>query len=277
MFKNNLKNMGKVYVQMKYLERGTIDDEKEPEMKVELPDPNKGKIDGTLVIFLVHCKNLLIGDDDSSDPFVEFETVGGKATKSTTIENSLNPVWKKKLFMDMRLDSVDLVQMLKVVVSDHDSVSGNDELGNVEIDIKPCFDKRGEYAVNKIYDLKVPLARSKEKCNLDRAKNPSQIYLQIKFLDKGQMDPAIDAPLLEDLTTTLLSKQRNGKLIIKILHAKGLLKTDTGLKGGGGDPYVKFYFPNKNSDFKKTTVKEDTLLPQWKEDLTMDLRIEDIG
>jgi hypothetical protein len=40
---------------------------------------------------------------------------------------------------------------------------------------------------------------------------------------------------------------------------------------------VRFYFPNKNSDFKKTTVKEDTLMPQWKEDLTMDLRIEDIG
>ena len=120
--------------------------------------------------------------------------MGGKATKSTTVEKSLNPVWKKKLFMDMRLDSVDLVQLLKVVVSDHDSVSGNDELGNIEIDIKPCFDKQGEYAINKIYDLKVPLARSREKCNTDRAKNPSQIYLQIKFLEKGQIDAAIGNP-----------------------------------------------------------------------------------
>lgn len=141
--KGDLKTLGFIYVSIKFLEEGMVDDEKPPFIVENLADvlaKQTGLYDGTLRVFLVHCENLVkadSGDNDFSDPFCLFKLPGGKEMKSVTIENNDSPVWKTIYPIPVCMP-MNIVQPMRVEVLDSDLI-GNDLLGYVNINLDDCF------------------------------------------------------------------------------------------------------------------------------------------
>lgn len=271
---NNLKNMGTLYVQAKVVESSRIDDEVEPEMLIELPKVGEGEIKGTLVLNVIHCKDLPIADSgiegSLSDPKVEFSTVGAKDSVETpVIKNTLNPVWNKTLLMGYKAASLAEVQPLQVKVYDNDTMSTNDLLGSVEVDLLPCFSAAGQWGINKIFNLEnIP----KE---LIRKGETPQVYFQCKFLQEGQTDEGEPPALLEDLSRTVGNRQRKGTLLVKIIHARGLIRADTGLAGSSSDPYAEITIFPENKVYKTKHIA-NTLIPAWREEFKHKIEVNDI-
>lgn len=78
------ETLGNIYVQLKFLEEGMVDDMQTcsciENLKTILSQ-KQGIFSGILKVFLVHAKNLIKDDegkDSSSDPFVKFKVSGGK-------------------------------------------------------------------------------------------------------------------------------------------------------------------------------------------------------
>lgn len=93
-----LSTLGYLYIQMRFMEgEKKIDDKYPPllENLAEILAQKAGIWKGTLRVFLVSAKNLLKGDDDTSDPKVVFKVAGGKQVTSDIIKKTLNPIWNK--------------------------------------------------------------------------------------------------------------------------------------------------------------------------------------
>lgn len=271
---NNLKNMGTLYVQAKVVESSRIDDEVEPEMLIELPKVGEGEIKGTIVLNVIHAKDLPIADKgvegSLSDPLVKFTTQGAADSVETpVISNTLNPVWNKTLLMQYKAASLAEVEPLIVSVYDHDRFSSNDLLGSVDVDLIPCFSSAGLWSINKIFNLeKIP------KELLKKGETP-QIYFQCKFLPEGQVDEGDPPALLEDLSRTVVDRKRKGTLVVRIVHARGLIRADTGLTGSSSDPYAELtIFPEKKTF--KTKHMQNTLIPAWREEFKHKIDVSDI-
>lgn len=93
-----LSSLGYIYIQMKFLEEKEKNDEKLPpliENLAEIMAQKAGIWKGTLRIFLISAKSLLVMDSKTSDPKVIFKVAGGRQLESDVIKEDLNPVWKK--------------------------------------------------------------------------------------------------------------------------------------------------------------------------------------
>jgi hypothetical protein len=271
---NNLKNLGTLYVQAKVVESSRIDDEIEPEMLIELPKLAEGEIKGTILVNVIHCKDLPVSDSgiegSLTDAFVKFSTPGASDSVETPVmPNNLNPVWNKKLLMQYRVSNITEVQPLLVSVMDHDRMSTNDLLGTVEVDLLPCLSKAGEWSINKIYDLtNVPKELKK------KGETP-QIYFQLKFLKDGQVDEGEPPALLEDLNRTIGDRKRKGTLVIRVIHARGLIRADTGLAGSSSDPYAELTVYPEGKTYKTKVIK-DCLIPAWREEFRHKIDVSDV-
>ena len=94
----NLSSLGYLYMQVKFLEDGMVDDNKDAEIienLAEIISKKQGVYSGNLKIFLVQAKELLALDSNGkSDPKVIFKVPGGKKVESKVLPETLNPVWK---------------------------------------------------------------------------------------------------------------------------------------------------------------------------------------
>lgn len=85
---------------------------------------------GILTVQILSCKNLIIGDITTSDPFVEVHYLDEIFTTSVKYKN-LNPEWEDAYF-DLILYDVNSLS-LKLIVFDHDFTQEADYLGSLEI------------------------------------------------------------------------------------------------------------------------------------------------
>jgi hypothetical protein len=268
----NAKNMGEVYIQSKIVEGGRIDDEVEPELKIVLPKANEGEIRGTLLINVIHCRDLPIMDSGMEgslcDALVHFNTPGGSEVETPVISNNLNPIFNRKLIMFYKVAKAEDVKPLKVSVFDSDRLSGRDLVGVVNVDIMQCISSPNKWTVNKIFDIQEVPADKKIK-----GETP-QVYFQLKFLSEGEIDDGSDAGLLEDLSKIVSNRTRDGTLIFRVIHAKGLIRGDSGMTGSASDPYVMLELPPADTKYK-TKVIANTLVPFWNETIKHPLQISD--
>ena len=129
-----------------------------------------------------------------------------KKLKTQTIENTLNPMWKKNFTHPIELDSFQL-EPIQVSIYDYDSVGTNDKIGYVELDISECVTKNNTWAINNIYDVGAP---SPAKAKKEPKKKWGQVYLQVKFLKEGDQDDGVQPEEKEDLAKTLAAMRRDG-------------------------------------------------------------------
>jgi hypothetical protein len=270
---NNLKNMGSVYVQAKIVESTRVDDDVEPETLIEMPKIGAGEIKGNLFFNLVHCKDLPKVDSGMEgslcDPQVDFSTKGGTTVESSVIWNNLNPVWNKVYVMPYKVSGIADVQPLTVTIYDKDKMSMRDLVGSIQTDLMPCLSNPNKWGINKIFNIE----NIEEKYRVE-GETP-QIYFQAKFLPEGQVDNGEQAQMLEDIERTIKDRKRKGKLLVRIIHARGLIKADSGLAGSLSDPYAKITLP-PNGNTYKTEVIKNTLIPHWKKEFVHPIEINDI-
>lgn len=109
----------------------------------EEPKPTAAKEDKKveLLVEIVSCRNLLVGDRTTSDPYVKVQKVGEKSSFHETkhVDKTLNPVFTPKLDS---LFFISLSESAKLLfkVKDHDTFSGGDELGTVEVSVESLYD-----------------------------------------------------------------------------------------------------------------------------------------
>jgi hypothetical protein len=85
---------------------------------------------GVLTIQIIRCRNLIIGDITTSDPFVEIHYLDEIYT-TPVIYKTLNPDWEETYF-DLIIYQTEQVR-LKMVVFDHDFSQEPDYLGSIEL------------------------------------------------------------------------------------------------------------------------------------------------
>lgn len=90
-----------------------------------------------------------------------------------------------------------------------------------------------------------------------------EIYVQVKFVKDGTDDTSGEPKLIQNLEEILKveSEPIEGKLAIRIIHAKGLEVKDTVIEGGKSDPYVRVALPNGQQ--LETDVSTNNLNPIW--------------
>ncbi|KAL2542504.1 Calcium-dependent lipid-binding (CaLB domain) family protein [Abeliophyllum distichum] len=79
--------------------------------------------------------NLAIRDTMSSDPYVVI-TYGGQKVKTRVVKDNCNPLWDEELTISIK----DPNEPIVVAVYDRDTFTGDDSMGNAEIDIKPYIE-----------------------------------------------------------------------------------------------------------------------------------------
>ena len=90
-----------------------------------------------------------------------------------------------------------------------------------------------------------------------------ELYVQVKFVKDGTEDKSGEPPLIQKLEEVLKleSVPIEGKIAIRIIHAKGLPVTDNLLEGSKSDPYVRVILPNGKQ--YETEVSTNNLNPIW--------------
>ena len=270
---NNLKDMGKVYIQAKVVESSRIDDEIEPEMLIEMPNIKAGEVKGIVLIYVFHCKDLptvdsnLIGSN-SCDALVQFTTRGGDKVETPVIWGDLNPIFNTRLLMSYKVSEASEIEEMLVTVFDQDRLSGKDKIGSVTADLASCISKPNEWAFNKICKIEGIEKKYKKK-----GESP-EVYFALKFLPEGQVDNGELPNVLEDLGRTVKDRRREGTLVVRIIHARGLIRGDTGMMGSLSDPYVEIEMPPTGKKYSTDVVK-NTLTPYWGKEIRHPVDISD--
>ncbi|KAF8098734.1 hypothetical protein N665_0259s0005 [Sinapis alba] len=94
--------------------------------------------DKQLGVMRVHVKrgiNLAIRDSTTSDPYVVV-TLGTQKVKTRVINSNCNPVWDEQLALTIK----DVTDPIRMTVYDKDRFSGDDKMGDAEIDMRPFLE-----------------------------------------------------------------------------------------------------------------------------------------
>ncbi|XP_010552702.1 PREDICTED: protein C2-DOMAIN ABA-RELATED 9 isoform X2 [Tarenaya hassleriana] len=94
--------------------------------------------DKPLGIMRVHLKrgiNLAIRDATTSDPYVVL-TLRQQKLKTRVVNNDCNPVWNEHLTLSVK----DMNDPIHLTVYDKDRFSGDDKMGDADIDIQPYLE-----------------------------------------------------------------------------------------------------------------------------------------
>ena len=257
--KKNKKNTGKIYLQGKFTEENISKIEKVidfPESKENIKNFIDKKKQGKIIIGIIHCKNLIPEDGKTCDPFIELK-LNNKKKKTKVIKKNINPVYKEKIEYDINLRNGDELTDLEIRVYDHDLIR-NDLIGLKNIDIKEIFDNKNNWGFNKILKLDPP-----EKL-VNKYNNFGSVYLQVKFVENNFEDKEEEnnfAPFLEKIEEILEKENFDGKILINLIHARNLLKSD---RNGKSDPFVIFEIDDKKV---KSKVLQNTLYPEFNQEL----------
>ena len=92
---------------------------------------------GIVDVTLVECRDLIVKDLVSSDPYCVF-TLGLQTRKSTVKNSNLNPVYNENFSF-----SWDGTEALVVDMYDKDELSKDDDMGTLKVDLSPLLKERG--------------------------------------------------------------------------------------------------------------------------------------
>lgn len=97
MIKNQIPNLGRIYLQCKFIRKGQGLGGLEPIQNLGFPV--EGRRDKFLKLKVVYCKDLNISDSfltgSSSDPYVVISFSDGKKFKTTIKKSCLNPIYNE--------------------------------------------------------------------------------------------------------------------------------------------------------------------------------------
>ncbi|KAL4493478.1 hypothetical protein ABPG72_007486 [Tetrahymena utriculariae] len=261
--KAKAETLGFIYVQIKFIEEGMIDDQSYPpliENLAQLIADRQGLYKGNLRVFLVHCRDIVKADDgknDFSDAFVVFKVPGGKQVKSNVIKDDQYPTWKQIYDIPIFMPK-DSIQPMRVEVID-DDLFGSDLMGYTNVDLLEALNNPQKWAINKIFQLDGDQEMEKKY----KTNKFGVIYLQIMFVVDGIKNEDKPLPLIEDMDEIIRKKKEEAKtpmrgtLVVNVVMAQNLKIADS----KSSDPYVEVTFPNKKK-FSTPYIPEN-LNPIW--------------
>ena len=94
---------------------------------------------------------------------------------------------------------------------DSDTLATDDYLGEVELDIEPCFITPKEWVINKMFPITDLNKKSKKQCT-------GQLYLQLKYIPESVIDNELVGPLLEEVKESMKSAENivEGKIKMQV-------------------------------------------------------------
>lgn len=152
------RTFGSIYLQAKFLRAESQDTDNFAPLKTTLKDHlEKNRLKGRILVNCVHAKYLL---KDPKAPDAMLRLVFPNREKKDTSYKASNafPEWKEIVTSEINLPRVE-AGFLDVIVFDRGTLS-NKEIGQLTIDIAPCFDKPNEWVLNRVFPVKPP--KSKE-------------------------------------------------------------------------------------------------------------------
>ena len=96
---------GKVYIQVYFAPKGGLPDPNikpiDKENKASLAEEDE--IRGTLIIRVVHAKELKAADGQTSDPFCTINFPDATSLKTSTINKTINPIWNERFEKEIKI------------------------------------------------------------------------------------------------------------------------------------------------------------------------------
>ena len=198
------KDAGEVYIQVRYLPKGTIDNQFIPKPKYTLPpqdqtgggggevqpqeppatNVNNDVMKGQLKVVVKLGRNIKNQDwGGKSDPFVRIKLPDGQKAETKVIDNNLNPEWNESFSFEVDLG--DAPGTCSFEVRDQDNMS-SESCGLVKVDLGELlgFGAANTWKVNRTFDIEL------------KGKKAGLLYLQMRFVPEGAVD---DGEMPEDI------------------------------------------------------------------------------
>jgi len=242
-------------------------DMNDPPMSVTDDDPS-GKCNELhiLLISATGCKVMdknMLSKGGSSDPMMTFDMGGDDKQKSSVKKKNLAPRWDEKFKIQVSADTA----TLKCVMDDHDTLGGNDFMGQFLVplkDLKPHEEARQWYQLTEQ--------------DGSTEHDIGSVLLSLKWIHNKELISPVDQPIdmaappfpVTDHDATKLPNELN----IMILKAYNLKIMDKNLlsKGGSTDPLFTMAI---GEEIVKTTCKKKNLNPEYNETFTLGMRNND--
>ena len=149
------KGLGQIYLQVNFMANGIPDNAVEPPISDDIEAQIKvkqEKVEGTLFVNIIHAKDLLPVDDDSStsDPYVKV-SVGQKSFETKPMKKTLNPIWNltgSKLPISEQKSSM---HTLTINVVDHNALLSNTLIGMKELKLDDFIAEPGKNLIYSAY------------------------------------------------------------------------------------------------------------------------------
>jgi len=244
--------MGEIYVQANFVPDGMEDKNVKPvdkDGKASLADDDS--INGTLIIRVIHAKELKAADGSTSDPYCTINLPDSTELKTSTINKTVNPIWNEKFEHKIKIP-LEKMKPIKFVLKDSDFLK-DDMLGMVDVDWAICVQKPGIWAINEIFKI------TGTPDDMGKLSSLGYVYIQMKFLGRDQDDDHKMPPMLENLAEIMAKKAGvwKGMLRVFLISAKDLLVMDSKTS----DPKVIFKVAG-GKQMESAVIKE-TVNPVW--------------
>lgn len=203
-------------------------------------------------------KNLLSKGGSTDGMFTMFW--GEEKHKTKVVKKNLNPEYFEKFSFGMRSNA----GKLKVVCDDYDMGSGNDFIGQVNIDMGPLIDRKEHRAWYALADENDVVGA-----------DIGHVLVAVKWVFNPARLSPIDQPLDWDNPKfecdDVPDQEIPNELNIFLIRAYGLQVMDKNMfsKGGSSDPVVSFKI---GDEVLKSSVKKKTLEPEWNEKFSLPVK-----
>jgi Ca2+-dependent lipid-binding protein len=269
----NAKDFGTIYIQGIFLAEGQSTTELPKELENYEAVKLAATLKGSIEVFVRHAKGLMKGDETmfggkptSSDPYVKLTWPERDSVKTYARQKTVTPIWNELKVIGGVVANTYNLSFLQVEVYDEDTMS-SDILGKFNLDMKPCIDNPGKWAIDQNFKLEGTKEWIEKKF-----KNFGEIYLQARFVKEGDTVPEPIPEPSENIQEVLLKSIINGQFFINAVWGKSLPVADSGLEGSLCDPYLEIIMPDKK--VLKTKSIENTLNPIWKQNFVQKATLE---
>ena len=272
MNKNKVDDICKIYAKTRWIAR-----DKYKQMQADMKSKKGGAQpenveQGVLKVNIVRAKKLIAADSklfskNSSDPLAKLRFGGVEVVEKETpkVSSTLSPNWKSSFEFPIKFYKDGVLPPLEIKVYDWDLASGNDLLGQLNLDWSACRKKPCQWVIDDYLRLENPDPKKYQ--NKDYF---GEIYIQVYYVPQGTSDPNTQ-PIDKDVGEVLNAKDPNlvkGTLVVRVVHGKDLRPAD----GDTSDPFCEVKFPDEKTLSSETVNK--TLNPIWNQRLERALNMK---
>lgn len=240
-----------IYIQLNYVPQNTFDTNPKPvDKENRLSMAKTEDIIGNLHLQIVHARGLKTLERNSlPDPYCQILLPDNSELKTETISSTTNPIWNYRHTIPMKMTN-EQYKPLKIILKDSNFLK-DALLGFVDINWKPCLEKRGNWAINEIFKI------SGTPDLIGNLSSLGYLYVQIKFLDLDMKDDQTDPKSLENLPEILSLSEGLFKGFLRIflvsarLQLRATYDTKTVFKPPGGVKVVSEIVKSSTPVWKK--------------------------